>query len=245
MERPPPHVYNPPMIVLQPFIELQDRIGYRFKEPDLLVRAMTHRSYRNENPGIPWDNERLEFLGDAVLSVVVATLLWREYPEEDEGSMTRARARLVSEETLALCARRLELGRYLLLGRGEDSTGGRDRNSVLSDAFEALLGAIYVDGGNDIAAKAVQRFLGPELNEDFGVLADRDPRSRLQERTQALGYGTPEYKVIRVTGPTHEPQFVVQVRCAEGRYLIRGQGGTKKAAATEAARRLLESLPEP
>lgn len=231
------------MISLQPFIELQDRIGYRFKEPDLIVRAVTHRSYRNENPDIPWDNERLEFLGDAVLSVVVATLLWQEYPEEDEGSMTRARASLVSEESLARCARRLDLGRYLLLGRGEDSTGGRNRDSVLSDAFEAVLGAIYVDGGIDVAAKAVQRFLGPELSEDFGVLADRDPRSRLQERTQALGFGTPEYKVIRVTGPTHEPQFVVQVRCAEGRYLIRGQGGTKKAAATEAARRLLESLP--
>ena len=205
---------------------------------------MTHCSYRNENPSVPWDNERLEFLGDAVLSVVVATLLWREYPDEDEGSMTRARASLVSEETLARCARRMNLGSYLLWGRGEDSTGGRDRDSVLSDAFEAIVGAIYVDGGNDVASKQVQAFLAPELSEDFGVLADRDPRSRLQERTQALGFGTPEYKVIRVTGPTHEPVFVVEARCAEGRYLLRGQGGTKKAAATEAARKLLESLPE-
>ncbi len=232
------------MIELQPFVELQDRIGYRFKEPDLIVRAMTHRSFRNENPGVPWDNERLEFLGDAVLSVVVATLLWREYPDEDEGSMTRARASLVSEETLARCARRLDLGHYLLLGRGEDSTGGRDRDSVLADALEAVVGAIFVDGGNEAATKRILAFLAPELSADFGVLADRDPRSRLQERTQALGFGTPEYKVIRVTGPTHEPAFVVEVRCADGRYFIRGKGGTKKAAATVAARRLLESLPE-
>ena len=232
------------MISLQPFVELQDRIGYRFNEPDLLVRAMTHSSYRNENPDVPWDNERLEFLGDAVLSVVVATLLWREYPEEDEGSLTRARARLVSEEALASCARRMGLGDFLLLGRGEDSTGGRDRNSVLSDALEAVVGAIYVDGGNDIAAKRVQAFLAPELSEDFPVMSDRDPRSRLQERTQALGFGTPVYKVIRVTGPTHEPVFVVEVRCAEGKYRIHGNGGTKKSAATEGAKRLLEMLPE-
>ena len=155
------------MISLQPFVDLQDRIGYRFKEPDLIVRAMTHRSYRNENSDVPWDNERLEFLGDAVLSIVVATLLWQEYPEEDEGSLTRARARLVSEEALARCARRFDLGKYLLLGRGEDATGGRDRDSVLADAFEAMVGAIYVDGGNDVASKRVQAFLAPELNTDF------------------------------------------------------------------------------
>ena len=232
------------MMKLAPFVELQDRIGYRFTEPDLVVRAMTHRSYRNENPAVPWDNERLEFLGDAVLGLVVATLLWQEYPEEDEGSMTRARARLVSEETLARCARRLGLGQYLLLGRGEDSTGGRDRDSVLSDAFEALVAAIYVDGGIDLAAKRVHAFLAPELSEGFGVLADRDPRSRLQERAQALGFGTPMYRVIRVTGPTHEPIFVVEAHCADGRYRVRGDGGTKKAAATSAARRLLEILPE-
>ncbi|MFH1533036.1 MAG: ribonuclease III [Pseudomonadota bacterium] len=232
------------MFKLQPFVELQDRIGYRFKEPDLLVRAMTHRSYRNENREIPWDNERLEFLGDAVLSVIVATLLWQEYPDEDEGSMTRARASLVSEETLARCARRLDLGRYLLLGRGEDGTGGRDRDSVLADAFEAMVGAIFVDGGSDVASKMVLAFLAPELSADFGVLADRDPRSRLQERAQALGYGTPQYKVIRVTGPTHEPAFVVEVQCAEGRFKLRGRGGTKKSAATDAATRLLETLPE-
>jgi len=231
------------MIELSPFVELQDRIGYRFNEPDLLVRAMTHRSFRNENNDVPWDNERLEFLGDAVLGVVVATLLWQEYPDEDEGSMTRARSRLVSEETLARCARRLQLGRHLLLGKGEDSTGGRDRDSILSDAFEAMVGAIFVDGGNAAASKRVQAFLAPELSEDFGVLADRDARSLLQERTQSLGFGTPEYRVIRVTGPTHEPVFVVEVLCAEGRYRVHGKGGTKKAAATIAARSLLEKLP--
>ena len=221
--------------------ELESMLGHRFDEPALLVRALIHRSYRNEVDGVEEDNERLEFLGDAVLDLVVAQVLWQREPSEDEGSLTRARSAVVSERGLAICARKLNLGGYLYLGRGEESTGGRERDSILADFVEALLGAVFADGGFEAACSAAENMLEPVLEKDFLYLAIRDPRSRLQEIVQGDGFGTPAYKVVSSVGPTHDPHFVVQVNIGDDR-VFQGEGRTKKGASRRAAKAALAVL---
>lgn len=221
--------------------KLEDLVGHKFKNPALLLEAITHRSYRNEQPDISIDNERLEFLGDAVLGLVVSTFLWHANPDEDEGSMTRARANLVSETALALCARELGLGSFLFLGKGEESCGGADRDSVLADAMEAVIGAVYVDGGFDAATRVVSRFLKDQLQRRFEKLSRRDPRTELQEFTQRMGYGTPEYEVISESGPTHSPLFQVRVGVSD-RFQVIGEGSSKKIASKAAAETALDLL---
>ncbi len=219
---------------------LQGQIGYTFADDSLLVQAMTHRSFANEMGDADIDNERLEFLGDAVLELIVSKALYEKFDRMTEGQMTRARAAIVRAETLAEAALQLGLGEILRLGRGELATGGQQKESVLSAGLEALLGAIYLDGGFDQAAGAVVRLLGDRFDSP-GELTALDPKSRLQEEMQSRQAGTPVYDVVQRSGPAHATQFVVEVKVGS-RSLGTGEGTSRKAAETEAAQGALENL---
>ena len=217
------------------------RLGLTFKDPRLLVRALTHRSYLNEHPEALEDNERLEFLGDAVLDFLVGEWLYHRFPEMPEGDLTRLRAALVCRDQLAAFACQIGLQHALLLGHGEAANGGRDRPTTLSATFEALVGALYLDQG----LEAVQRFmlplLEPAIKRILEARLDEDPKSRLQEWAQAQGYRTPTYHILEVRGPDHAREFDIEVRI-EGRPYGRGKGPSKreasKAAAADALRKL-------
>ncbi|HEY4395695.1 MAG TPA: ribonuclease III [Polyangia bacterium] len=227
--------------------ELEARLGYAFRDRGLAATALTHTSWLNEaaTPGRA-DNERLEFLGDAVLALVVSDLLMRRLPDSAEGDLTRARAALVSEGGLARAATALELGRFLFVGRGEERTGGRARPSILADALEALMGAVYLDGGLDAAAGVAQRLFQKEL-ADVESHARLDYKSRLQERAQALWQSAPVYQVVAESGPDHDKRFEVALSFA-GREWARASGRSKKEAeqsAAAAALIVLEREPKP
>ena len=238
--------------------ELQLRLGHHFAQPELLRTAMTHSSLRNDllstapEAGDQGDNERLEFLGDAVVGLLVAESLYRRFPQLSEGALTRLRASLVSRKHLGEVGRALELGRWLRVGRSEERNGGRGRAVLLANCVEALVGAIYLDGGRlDRGARAfVERFIvEPEMETIVGALetnhAIGDYKSALQELLQARGIGQPEYSVEGESGPDHRKRFLVEVRSPEGdsfRALARGSGSTKKKAEQEAARRALEKI---
>ncbi len=219
---------------------LQDLIGYRFSQRELLVQAMTHRSYANELGETVPDNERLEFLGDAVLELAVSRHLFRSYQTMSEGQMTRARAAIVRAGSLAQAARQLDLGELLRLGKGEELTGGRDKESVLADGLEALFGALYLDGGFEEAELLIISLLGEHFDSP-GKLVALDPKSRLQELLQRNQEGTPFYEVVEQSGPAHDTSFVVQVRVGD-RSLATGQGASKKAAETDAAFKALQQI---
>jgi ribonuclease-3 len=221
---------------------LEKRLGTRFRDRSLLQQALVHRSYLNEVPesGVE-SNERLEFLGDAVLGLVVAGRLYADYPEHPEGQLTELRAALVRRETLTRVAKRLTLGEYLFLGRGEQSAGGRGRSSNLSCAYEAVVGAAYLDGGIDKARRFIMRSLAPELAALPKGRIPADPKSRLQEVLQARYQRPPTYKVLRDEGPDHSKVFTVQVSVGR-KVLGEGQGKSKQQAEKEAARHALESL---
>jgi ribonuclease III len=222
-------------------LEFAERLNLSFSNLRLLSRALTHRSYLNEHPDAIEDNERLEFLGDAVLDFLVGSWLYHHMPEMAEGRLTSLRAALVRNDHLAVFAQKIDLGSALRLGRGEDESGGRYRSSVLGSAFEALIGAIYLDGG----LPAVEDFIEPFLEDAVGSILlenkDRDSKSQLQEYTQANGLGTPSYVTISVSGPDHQRIYEVAVKIGESIFGV-GQGRSKqaatKAAATEALRRL-------
>ncbi len=221
---------------------VEDRLGYRFNNPDLLRQALVHRSYLNENPGLGLpDNERLEFLGDVVLSLIVAETLFRRFPDLPEGKLTRLRAWLVRTETLARWARELDLGAELLLSRGEEQTGGRSRPSILASAFEAVLGAVYLDGGLDAARRVLLPFVERELEKLRDPDEVLDPKTRLQEVAQARWQVTPSYVTVHQSGPSHRRKFTVEVRLGD-RVLATGQGYSKQAAEQEAARIALARL---
>lgn len=221
--------------------ELEERIGYRFQDGKLFSQAMTHSSYANEHR-MPKTgcNERLEFLGDAVLEVVSSDFLFKKYTEKPEGELTKLRASMVCEPTLALCAADINLGAYLLLGKGEEATGGRERNSVVSDAMEALIGAIYLDGGFANAKEFIHRFI---LNDIEHKQLFYDSKTILQEMVQAVPDQTLEYELLREEGPDHNKTF--EVRALFGSEEIgRGTGRTKKAAEAMAAYRGILKLKE-
>lgn len=219
---------------------LQARIGHAFADPSLLEQALTHRSFLNEtSDASARDNERLEFLGDAVVGFVVGDHLYRALPDEPEGVLTALRAALVREATLAGFARGLDLGAGLRLGRGEDASGGRDRPAVLCDAFEALVGAVFLDGGLAPAAELVRDRVVPELERVLAERRHRDARSELQERVQAALQRTPAYRTVAEEGPDHERSFTVEVM-VDGRVLGRGSGRSKAEAARLAALEALE-----
>ncbi|QJA06080.1 ribonuclease III [Thermosulfurimonas marina] len=221
--------------------ELERRLGVRFRDPGLLVQALIHRSYAAEKklpPGA--DNERLEFLGDAVLSAVITHLLFERFPEASEGELSRMRAWLVREERLARIAERLGLFEFVLVSRGEARSGGPKKASILAGALEAVIGAIYLDGGYGKVFECLRRLFARLLPQARRGM-EADYRSRLQELTQALFRETPTYEVVSEKGPSHAPIFEVEVRVGE-RVLGRGKGRSKKEAAQEAARKALDIL---
>jgi len=221
---------------------LQDLVGYRFHNPNLLLEALTHASYAQESSGRGRDNEQLEFLGDAVLNFLVSVRLADTFPEYQEGKLSRARARLVAAEHLGRVASKLELGTYLRLGRGEEKTGGRDKSRLLVDALEAVIAAIYRDGGLRAAQRFVKRFILPE---DLAAAADQlfliDYKSALQENLQGGRRDPAVYRVVSEVGPEHRKTFTVEVDAGPG-WAARGVGSSKKAAEQQAARVVLERL---
>jgi ribonuclease-3 len=222
--------------------ELQIQIGYQFQNPQLLREALTHSSYAQETCTPAQDNERLEFLGDAVLNFIVSVRLADVFPDYEEGKLSRARARLVAAEHLARAAARLRLGDFLRLGRGEEKTGGRWKNNLQVDALEALVAALYRDGGLDAARDFVERFILPaDLTSCADDLFAIDFKSALQEYLQATGASPASYRVARESGPEHQKVFTVEVIAGDN-GMARGSGGSKKAAEQQAARNLLESL---
>jgi ribonuclease-3 len=218
-------------------------IGYRFRDRGLLEHALTHTSRANEDvSGGVIDNESLEFLGDAVLGFAIADLLFRKFPAQDEGWKSKIKSSLVSTTSLAHLAERLQLGEHLLLGRGEEKTGGRMKQALLADGYEALIAAIYLDGGIEHAAAFIQRQFGALLDEaSEPEAATRDFKSTFQERVQSNGDPLPEYVVVGETGPDHRKRFQVEVR-VRGQALAEGSGPSKKEAEQEAARLALERL---
>ena len=221
---------------------LQAALGHSFREPRWLERALTHRSRRAALPGEAADNERLEFLGDAVLALAVTAYLLNAFPAWDEGTLSKSRARLVSAPSLRRVAERLGLGRYLQLGRGEEKTGVRERPGVLADTYEAVVGAIYQDAGLEAAARFVARSLIDDAVREQGEgLSQLDHKSALQEWLHARGAATPEYRVARESGPDHCKRFLVEV-CHEGEAVAAAEAGSKKEAEQAAARQALELL---
>ncbi|MGI5839134.1 MAG: ribonuclease III [bacterium] len=221
--------------------ELEENIGYNFHSPALLAQALSHTSYVNETNGALKSNERLEFLGDAVLELVVSHYLYSCYPNLAEGEMTKLRAAVVSEPTLARRARACDVGRFLRLGKGEETTGGRQRPSILADAFEAVIGAVYLDGGLAAAEEFIRRELAEEITVAAAGEHRQDNKTYLQELLQRGEERRLEYMVLDATGPDHAKVFAVQVVC-DGKPLGTGSGRSKKeaeqAAAAQALRRL-------
>jgi len=217
---------------------LAQRLGYRFENLELLDQALRHSSYAHENPETGSSNERLEFLGDAVLDLTVCTLLLARFPQSSEGDLSRGRAALVNARQLAGLARDLGLGAYLLVGRTEERQEGRKKPSLLADALEAVLAAVYLDGGLAAVTTLTERWFSPLLET---ALPGLDFKTALQELTQARYKALPSYHVLAESGPGHAKHFQVEVRLNDV-PLARGEGGTKKRAAQRAARLALEKL---
>lgn len=228
--------------------ELERKLGYEFRDRRLLERGATHRSWAHEQVG-PGEEERaralhneaMEFLGDSVLGLVVAEYLFRDNGDLSEGDLSRMKHQLVSTQTLAAAATRLGVGEFVRLGRGEEKTGGRTKQALLADSFEALLAAVYLDGGFEAATKFVLRALADDLGEASPEsAAAADFKTMLQERVQAACRVTPTYEVVSTEGPPHDRTFHVEVRWND--LTVKGSGSTIKAAEMESARRALEQL---
>lgn len=222
------------------YAPLEERLGHRFADGALCEAALTHKSWLNETSDrARRDNERLEFLGDAVIGLVTADLLMREYPHYAEGDLSKARAALVNEDALARIAEGLDLGQWIFLGRGEEQAGGRRRPSILANGFEALVGAVFLDGGFTAARRVGELHLRPLLAEVHAV--DRDYKSRVQELTQAELRVTPRYETVPASGPGHGLPFEVVLFVGDREY-GRGRGRSKQEAQQQAARVALATL---
>ena len=225
--------------------DLEATLGLTFNDRGLLRQALVHRSYLNEHGGSSLDSyERMEFLGDAVLELIISTELYRNLPRVTEGELTKGRSALVCRPSLAGAARRLSLGAYLHLGKGELESGGQDRESILEEAFEALVAAIYLDQDYDAARRFVLMALEPDLVEfnTWGKLHE-NPKSRLQERVQGLGRPTPRYRLVSADGPDHQPIFTVEVM-VDDQVLAQGTGSKKSDAERSAAQSVLDNWGE-
>ena len=225
--------------------EIQEKIGYQFKDKNLLNWSLTHSSYANEykKQKIVY-NERLEFLGDSILGLVVSEYIYINYPKYPEGELTKLRATVVCEPSLSFLATNLELGRYLMLGKGEEATGGRERVSILADAFEALIGAIYLDGSMENASRFVLEHLKPVIEDAVnGIELFIDYKTQLQEILQKKNKGNISYKVVKEDGPDHDKVFHTEVYSKE-RVIGVGAGKSKKDAEQNAARSALERMDE-
>ncbi|MBM3131057.1 MAG: ribonuclease III [Chloroflexi bacterium] len=222
--------------------ELGTALGVTFKDKSLLTRALTHRSYLNENSDLPYlDNERLEFLGDALLDFIAAEFLYQRFPEMPEGDLTSLRAALVKGDTLARFAFDLGLPQCLLMSRGEEAARGRERAPLLAGAFEALIGALYLDQGLSAAREFILRFLPAESERVHALRLDRDAKSMLQELSQGKLQVTPLYRLVETRGPDHAKDFTIAVILNDIEY-GRGTGRNKQTAEQEAARVALENL---
>jgi ribonuclease-3 len=220
----------------------EQSLNVTFSDKALLQRALTHRSYLNENPDYPLeDNERLEFLGDAILDFITAEYLYNHFPEMAEGQLTNLRSALVRTETLAHFATELNLGHYLFLGRGEEECGGRQRRAILCDAFEALIGALYLERGLDFTRQYVYELIEPALEEVLSLDTHKDAKSQLQEIAQSRYQLTPTYRTVKEEGPDHAKEFTVEALIGNKTY-GRGRGFSKQAAAQTAAQQALEAL---
>lgn len=224
------------------FAKFQSQNGIAFRDADILKQALTHRSYLNENPAQALkDNERLEFLGDAVLDFLTADLLYNRFPDFPEGRLTRLRAALVRNETLAELGRTCGIGEALLMGKGEEASGGRTRLNNLSRAFEAVIGGLYLDQGIEAIREFLLPHLLPLLERVLQEALDQDARSRLQEWSQAQRNVTPAYHTVGETGPDHSKEFLVEVTIGE-EVIGRGSGRSKQSAAQAAAKDALTAV---
>ena len=223
--------------------ELQKKLGYTFRDVELLKLALTHPSIAHEQGTPTLTNQRLEFLGDAVLQLVLTRELFNKFPAFDEGPLTKARAKLVNRSTLAEHGRLLDLGVHLFLSRGEDTHGGRERPSALADAYEALVGAVFQDGGFEAASEFILREFSGDLGGLTVIPIMENPKGELQELLQAVSAEAPQYDVVSATGPDHDRVFECTVQHA-GVELARGRGKSKKAAESEAALAALTKLRE-
>ena len=222
---------------------LEAALGLEFLDPELYRRALVHKSYLNEQGGPPTDSyERLEYLGDAVVELTISTELFRRLPHLDEGELTKSRAELVCGESLARVARRLGLGNFLQLGRGEEANGGRKRDSILAAAFEAVVAAVYVDRDFDHARAFVLRVMSEELEGFFKQGGPREnPKSLLQEHVQSQGMPTPRYRIVSTQGPDHNPVFTVEA-LVDDRAVGKGMGGSRADAERSAAEDALTKM---
>ena len=217
---------------------LQDKLGYHFKDTILLSTALTHRSAASRN------NERMEFLGDAVLGYLISSELYQRFPTATEGVLSRMRASLVKGETLADIATQLQFGDYLILGSGELKSGGFRRRSILADAFEAVIGAIYLDSDIDTVRQHILTFFNPQLEQCDPDAVIKDPKTILQEYLQARGSALPEYTVLTISGEAHKQTFQVECRLSELDVKSTGEGSSRRKAEQQAAQQALELLGE-
>ena len=223
--------------------QLQKKLSYSFKKISILNHAFIHKSFANENPELGLeDNERFEFLGDAVLDLIISHVIMDNFPHYSEGNLTKLRSSLVNEKTIAGIARKLGLGDYLLLGKGEDSTKGRNKNSILADTYEAVVAAIYLDGGYKKVFKVLKKHFGSFLTAATeGNLFNKDYKSQLQEITQTMYKATPRYIMTKEFGPDHNKTFSINVTVRK-EVLGRGSGSSKKNAEQKAAQEALTQL---
>jgi ribonuclease-3 len=221
--------------------EIEKKIVYEFRSKELLDEALRHSSFVNEQPDADLrDNERFEFLGDAVLNLIVGHILMERYPNANEGDLSRTRANLVNESQLAIIARAIDLGAFIRLGKGEIQTNGRDKNSILAGAFEALIAAVYLDGGFKTAFKFIENNFVPLLDSVNSAIDSYDYKSQLQEWVQEEQGSMPHYKVVREEGPDHDKTFWISVKVFD--VESDGQGKNKKMAEQDAAKKALEIL---
>lgn len=224
---------------------LEQALGYEFKNTELIIEALTHRSHHHEYRDSR-HNERLEFLGDAVLDLCMTETVMAFSPLSEEGELSKLRSQLVSERTLASAARQINLGRVIRLGRGEDLSGGRDRDALLADTLEAIVAAIYLDSDISVVRNVINEMMGQlvkgkeYLPEALQRMLSRDFKSRLQELCQSIGFGAPTYECLATSGPDHQCQFTMAIKI-QGIEIIRADGPTKKEATQEAARGFLEA----
>ncbi len=222
--------------------DLEESLGYRFADIGLLENALTHRSFVNENPALPFrDNERLEFLGDAVLELTITDMLLRKFPDYAEGHLSKLRASVVNEQPLAEMARRFRLGEFLLLGRGEESSGGRMKTSLLANAFESVIAAMFLDAGFDRTAAFIGRLFAPLIGEGAAPAVYRDYKTAVQEVCQIRFRDLPRYVLISETGPDHDKRFETSLVIGE-QVIATGAGRNKKEAEQQAAKTALEVL---
>lgn len=224
-----------------PYKILEARLGYRFRNRELLEMALLHRSYRFETKDVAADNQRLEFLGDAVLGFLVAAHLYEVNTEGDEGILTELRSRVTNGKALAGAARQIGLGEYVRLGKGEELAGGRLREALLADAMESVIGAAYLDGGVKAAGKIIAKILIPLSHPAPQATWEENPKGKLQELSQRLYGCGPDYKCVSAEGPAHQKHFVVEA-IVGGAILGRGEGSSKRAAQTDAAHAAVRKL---